>query len=76
MFEGLIEDRRQLRREARREGRLLGQKLGEATGYERGKREAYQEKLEIARKMKQMGIAAGQIQIITGLSEEQVKGLF
>ena len=35
-------------------------------GYERGKREAHQEKLEIAHRMKQEGIAAEQIQTITG----------
>ena len=68
MFEGLIEDRRQLRKEARREGRLLGQKLGEAKGYERGK-------LEIARNLKKMGISIEQIAQGTGLGEEQIKGL-
>ena len=58
--------------QARIDGLAEGRAEGKAEGHAEG---TNQEKLEIARKMKAMGISADQIQAITGLSPKTIKKL-
>ena len=63
-------DRAQDLLEAQEEGQALGHAKGIAKGHAEGEMAA---KLEIARKMKEMGDSAEKIQIITGLPVETIE---
>jgi predicted transposase/invertase (TIGR01784 family) len=66
-------DRAQELLEAREEAAAEGLAEGLAQGLEKGRAESRTEKLEIARKMKEMGDPIEKIQIITGLSAETIE---
>ncbi|MCQ2973617.1 MAG: hypothetical protein MJ211_02255 [Bacteroidales bacterium] len=62
---------------ARAEGKVEGKLEGIAEGLEKGRNEerakVYQEKLEMAKKMKAMNMTIEQISIVTGLSIDEIK---
>jgi predicted transposase/invertase (TIGR01784 family) len=69
-------DERMLMEQARIDGHAEGIKQGRTEGKAEGHAEGIeQEKLEIARKMKEMGDSVERIQIITGLSTETIEKL-
>ncbi|MCQ2976196.1 MAG: hypothetical protein MJ211_15455, partial [Bacteroidales bacterium] len=68
----------QLRYEAGVEkGRAEGREEGRAEGREEGREEertkAYQDKLEMAKKMKSMNMSIEQISVVTGLSKNEIE---
>jgi len=74
--EGLAEGREEGRQEGRAEGRQEGRAEGRQEGLAEGMEKGHAEKtLEIARKMKAMGLSNEQIQTATGLPEETIEQL-
>ena len=72
LLEGLAQGREEGRAQGREEGRAQGREEGLAQGREEGQRA---EKEESARKMKSLNIDVSVISQVTGLSEEDIKGL-
>ena len=72
LLEGLAQGREEGRAQGREEGRAQGREEGLAQGREEGQRA---EKEESARKMKNLNIDVSVISQVTGLSEEDIKGL-
>ena len=72
LLEGLAQGREEGRAQGREEGRAQGREEGRAQGREEGQRA---EKEESARKMKSLNIDVSVISQVTGLSEEDIKGL-
>jgi predicted transposase/invertase (TIGR01784 family) len=68
------EGREKGRKEGREEGRQEGRQEGREEGRKEEREKAFREKLEAARKMKDDGFTAEQIQKYTGLSPEEMKG--
>jgi predicted transposase/invertase (TIGR01784 family) len=62
--------------QAKREGKKEGEAEGKAEGRAEGKREGEKQKaLEIARRMKALGMTAAQITAATGLTPEEIDGI-
>ena len=69
---GLEKGREEGRAEGREEGRAEGREEGRAEGREEGRAETV---MAIARRMKSKGSSFADIQELTGLSEEEIRGL-
>jgi predicted transposase YdaD len=71
----VVQARREGRREGREEGRLEGRREGKEEGRLEEHMWPYQEKLEGARKLKQMGVPTDTIAMSLGLLPEEITKL-